>query len=71
MKIFFITVFILTMSMIGCDSIVKEVNDPYGFDYSIVTIDGCEYIKVDDGFAQCRVFSITHKGNCKNPIHKR
>ena len=71
MKIFFIIVFIFTMSMIGCDSAVKEVNDSYGFDYSIVIIDGCEYIKVDRTALQSRVFSLTHKGNCKNPIHKR
>lgn len=36
------------------------------FDYSVIEIDGCEYLLMDTthGF---RV--VTHKGNCKNPIH--
>lgn len=39
--------------------------------YSIIEIDGCEYIEVslnlgfDNGY-----YSLTHKGNCKNEIHK-
>ena len=39
--------------------------------YSIIEIDGCEYIEVsyapgwNNGY-----YSITHKGNCKNEIHK-
>lgn len=37
--------------------------------YDIVVIDGCEYIEFDCGYAQCRVYSLTHKGNCSNPIH--
>ena len=71
MKSFYIVVFMVTLSILGCDSTVKEVNDSYGFDYSIVIIDGCEYIKVDEGVGHCRFFSLTHKGNCKNPIHKK
>lgn len=39
-------------------------------DYSIVTIDGCEYIEFDQGYGQYRVYSMIHKGNCKNEIHK-
>jgi len=37
-----------------------------GGDYSkarVVRIDECQYIVTDEG-------SITHKGNCDNPIHK-
>lgn len=34
--------------------------------YTIKTIDGCEYIEFDEGMAQYRVYSLTHKGNCKN-----
>jgi PBP1b-binding outer membrane lipoprotein LpoB len=38
---------------------------------NVVEIDGCEYITVENSV---RVgnnynFAITHKGNCKNPIH--
>lgn len=38
-------------------------------DYTIKTIDGCEYIEYDVGIVDQRVYSLTHKGNCKNPIH--
>jgi hypothetical protein len=37
----------------------------YG-DYTIKVIDGCEYLEYDHGFLQDRVYSLTHKGNCKN-----
>ena len=31
----------------------------------ITEMDGCEYITLDEDLR-----SLTHKGNCKNPIHK-
>ena len=34
--------------------------------YVIVTIDGCEYIEFDHGVLDQSVYSLTHKGNCKN-----
>lgn len=43
----------------------KETAD----NYSIVTIESCEYIEYDKGVGNYRVYSLTHKGNCKNPIH--
>jgi prepilin-type N-terminal cleavage/methylation domain-containing protein len=30
-------------------------------EYTIITIDGCEYIKTGN--------ILTHKANCKNPVH--
>lgn len=41
------------------------------YDYKIVVISGCEYIEVDAGFGYGAVYSLTHKGNCINPIHPR
>lgn len=38
-------------------------------DFIIKTIDGCEYIEYDYGLYHQRVYSLTHKGNCSNPIH--
>jgi len=32
-----------------------------------VTIEGCEYLKMR---SYSGYFSLTHKGNCSNPIHK-
>lgn len=39
--------------------------------YTIVEIDGCEYIEVEVGarYANNYAYSLTHKGNCKNRIH--
>ena len=37
-------------------------------DYSIKVIDGCEYIELDEGGGNTRVYSLTHKGNCINHI---
>jgi len=37
----------------------------YDQQYSVYTLEGCEYIVV--GYSQLRWGS--HKGNCKNPIH--
>lgn len=34
--------------------------------YQTVVIDGCDYLVVR-GF---REFTVTHKGNCSNPIHQ-
>lgn len=33
--------------------------------YNIKTIDSCEYIEYDYGVFNQRVYSLTHKGNCK------
>lgn len=43
-------------------------NEAIYFDqnYKIYTLEGCEYIVVGVGRSQWG----THKGNCKNPIHK-
>lgn len=38
--------------------------------FTILEIEGCEYIQYDASSGQARVYSLTHKGNCKNPIHK-
>jgi hypothetical protein len=34
--------------------------------YQVYTLEGCEYIVVDFGTSKWG----SHKGNCKNPIHK-
>jgi hypothetical protein len=39
----------------------------FGYKAEIVTIDSCEYIFGPWGNGAV----LTHKGNCKNPIHKK
>ena len=72
---------IILLAMIACnpdgtigtqynsaDSIMVKLKPNYSNfkEYTVITIDGCEYIayKNDPG----NLF-IEHKGNCKNPIH--
>jgi hypothetical protein len=35
-------------------------------DYSVITIDGCEYLEYRRGGGESAVYSLTHKGNCRN-----
>lgn len=61
---------LLTLSLLfnGCSNpMPPNSNDPlvkYG-DFGIKIIDSCEYIEYDYGLASNRVYSLTHKGNCK------
>lgn len=38
----------------------------------VVVIDGCEYLTLTNSSpgSNSYSFAITHKGNCKNPIHR-
>jgi hypothetical protein len=58
--------------MAACTSPVtgdKEVDTGKG--YVIKTIDGCQYLEVSSLIgANNGYYSITHKGNCNNPIHR-
>ena len=59
--------------MIGCtDGIdADKVDHSSGKNYSTVVVDSCEYIEFDDGIFDQRVYSITHKGNCKYCIERK
>jgi hypothetical protein len=50
------------------DSVLVKLKPNYSSfkHYTIITIDGCEYIAHKDNHNNV---SIEHKGNCKNPIH--
>ena len=37
--------------------------------FTVITIDGCEYIQYSWPGYFSMEYSITHKGDCKNPIH--
>jgi hypothetical protein len=53
---------------------IKEVNEfpswTIPITYKIIIIDSCEYIIGSDNGGYNGGFFLTHKGNCKNPIHK-
>ena len=61
----FAYVLLAVVFFLGCESPKGENTVHTGKDYSIKTIDSCEYIEVDYGFVDNRVYSLTHKGNCK------
>ena len=46
---------------------LDSTSEYYNKQYQIYTLEGCEYIKVDVGNTTWG----SHKGNCKNPIHKQ
>ncbi len=56
----------------GCDeSPYDGTIEPNGTGYRIKYIDNCQYIEIDRGIGDNRIYSLTHKGNCTNPIHPR
>ena len=61
--------FILTVCLLSCAKTPQRVDNADSSEFSVIEIDGCEYIYYDRGFGDVRVYGITHKGNCKNKIH--
>jgi len=70
---------IVTFLVTSCEGTVQVSNKPdphrmeldnasryWDQNYSVYTLEGCEYIVVGVGKMQWG----SHKGNCKNPIHK-
>jgi uncharacterized protein YcfL len=75
MKARLLCVAVASLLCFGCmsSSDTKAQNTQYWYvdiddcKFEIVTIENCEYIKNQvHGFRHV----LTHKGNCKNPIHK-
>ncbi|GAB3975525.1 hypothetical protein GCM10028806_33280 [Spirosoma terrae] len=69
--LFILICFLIT----ACDSGKIDAPSTYEKDrngavYKVKEIDRCEYIEVQFGSFEDRVYSLTHKGNCKNPIHR-
>lgn len=59
----------------GIDSISEEqktiiIDNAGSVYYSIIIIDGCEYIFGRDHGGYNGGYFLTHKGNCKNKIHQ-
>lgn len=48
------------------NSYKPKVSRTISKNYNIIIIDTCEYIEFDTGIFYQRVYSVTHKGNCKN-----
>lgn len=50
---------VLVIAVIMCSCTFTEIK----------VIDGCEYIETTTATSNGPIVSLTHKGNCKNPIH--
>jgi hypothetical protein len=46
---------------------IDNTSQQYNRNYRVYTLEGCEYIVVGSGNHQWG----SHKGTCKNPIHKK
>lgn len=46
---------------------IKPINESDSGDFQVIVIDSCEYLQNTYSAAS----PLTHKGNCKNPIHKK
>ena len=56
---------ILLAVFVGCEQPIGESKTETDKNYTIKVIDSCEYIECDYGIFDQRVYSLTHKGNCK------
>lgn len=64
------TILLITIILLsGCERkyTSSEKVDSDGIQYKTTIIENCEYIYLTTSYRR----SITHKGNCKNPIHSR
>ena len=61
----------LILFLVSCTKQSKE-SKKYKDNFTIRVIDGCEYLEYEHGTtaSNAYTYSITHKGDCKNQIHK-
>jgi len=65
-KIFLAICAIVVIVLVACGSpsSAPTPDKPFG-DFRLRVIDNCEYLEFSDGLGETRVYSVTHKGNCK------
>jgi hypothetical protein len=62
----FAYVLLIAIIFCGCNlQLENESSETSDDNYVTKVIDGCEYIEYDYGIFDQRVYSLTHKGNCK------
>ena len=62
-KAFFIL--LVSVCLFSCQVPQGQSEKKTDRNYTIKVIDSCEYIECDYGIFDQRVYSLTHKGNCK------
>lgn len=75
--LFLVVVNLMTLSLLGCndDPPANPGSDPHqvtdgGMLHERI-IENCQYLELAQGQGNYRVYALTHKGNCTNPIHAR
>jgi len=69
-NLFLVAVVLFSFLVLGCGaSPTTDGPKKPSKDYTVVIIGECEYIEFNLGFVVTRIYSLTHKGDCKNPIH--
>lgn len=65
-------IIICAMGMVSCvKNPIKGSNKTGEIgDYTVIVIDGCEYLEYRKGDGNTAVYSLTHKGNCNGIAHK-
>lgn len=60
---------VMLLALVSCEKNVESRNTSVRLGYTtplqVIKIDGCQYLFGDWGNAT----TLTHKGNCNNPIH--
>lgn len=68
-RVLLVTVFLVFTLSCGSPLSAEKSRDS-GKGYTVKTIEGCEYIEVYFAIGSTNgYYSLTHKGNCKNPAH--
>ena len=66
-----------TLIMVGCEQQeAKSKQEQIGYDYSVIIVDGCEYIEKTDEYAigsrmGTKAGYVAHKGNCRFCAERR
>ena len=67
-KGFIVIIGMALLTLCGCNNGEQEKHNNSYDEYNVVIIDSCQYFKISSyGWGH---YTLTHKGNCENPIHK-
>lgn len=66
-RVIILATFTLLIALIVWQGMKNETKNSKNYQHEeVIVIDGCEYLKIP---SYMQHHTLTHKGNCKNPIH--
>lgn len=77
MKKIILLLAVATLMMAGCEQQeAKSEQERVGYEYSVIVVDGCEYIEKTDAFMTganmgTKAGYVAHKGNCRFCAERR